>query len=71
MKKLFSIVLAALMLCAMLSLPAFANAAPLWSDYIESVEVLDLDQVSIKGHTEKTEISLLMNGPFRRSSGLH
>ena len=53
MKKLLSIVLAALMLCATLSLFAAAEDAPEWSDYITSVEVVDLDQIEIKGHTEK------------------
>ena len=54
MKKLVSIVLVALMLFAMPSLFAFAESASLWSDYITSVEVLDLDQISVKGHTEKS-----------------
>ena len=53
MKKLISIVLAALMLCTMLSLGAVAKNVPLWSDYFTSVEVLDLDKVMAKGHTEK------------------
>ena len=55
MKKLISIVLAALMLCTMLSLGAVAKNVPLWSDYFTSVEVLDLDKVMAKGHTEKDE----------------
>ena len=53
MKKLCAIVLVAVMLCSMLSLFASAADMPEWSDYIASVEVLDLDQIVIKGHTEK------------------
>ena len=53
MKKSVSIVLAVLMLLSVLSLPVFAEKAPLWSDYFSSVEILDLDQVEVKGHTEK------------------
>lgn len=52
-KKLISIVLAALMLCSMLSLAAAAKNVPLWSDYFTSAEVLDLDKLMVKGHTEK------------------
>ncbi|MBQ6165703.1 MAG: hypothetical protein IJK23_14630 [Clostridia bacterium] len=62
MKKFTAIVLASLMVCALLPLIVFAEDGDeriLWSDYIESVEVLDLDLLAAEGraveNVENTE----------------
>ena len=58
MKKRFVWILVAVMLCNILPLCVFAEDGtaeePLWSDYIASVQVLDLDQIKLEGHTDES-----------------
>lgn len=57
MKKLSALILVAVMLCSVLPLYVFAEDGtaeePLWSDYVASVQVLDLDQLVFERHFDQ------------------